>query len=278
MQTLIYDGSVVPSIFTYTQTGLTTGATYYFYLSAINFNGEGPQSSPAVYTACTQPSRLAAPKVISTTATTVNLVWNYPLDDGGCPLTSYILFLDDGNGGAFASFAPSDIMYQPYLLAYQIVLPSSQTGLNYRLYLRALNMIGYADSTIVNVILADVPQKPAPPTHDQTQTSASQIYVKYTTTGDNGSPIISYELQMDDGNGGDYTSLIGFSSQYLKLWYVVTSNITKGTTYRFRVRALNSVGWGSFSDPAYILAAQVPKKPAPPVFVSSSSSSITISF
>ena len=78
--------------------------------------------------------------------------------------------------------------------------------------------------------------------------------------------------------GGDFTSLVGNSTSYLKLWYIVESNITQGTTYRFRVRAFNAVGWSTFSNVGYILAAQVPMMPPTPAFVSSDSQSITMTF
>ena len=92
----------------------------------------------------------------------------------------------------------------------------------------------------------------AAPTTILAQTSATQIYVQYTAPSNSGSPILSYEVQMDDGQGGDFVSLIGVNPYYLKLWYVVTSNITKGTIYRFRYRALNAIGWGQFSDTAFL--------------------------
>ena len=110
-----------------------------------------------VFTACTKPYGLAPPTVTDTSQTSINLVWVPPTTDGGCDLIGYELFLDDGLGGPFVNTDSSDIMNKPYLLSYQIVLPVSQTGFNFRLYIRALNQIGYADSSIVSVILADVP-------------------------------------------------------------------------------------------------------------------------
>ncbi len=110
VESLIYDGSSMPSIFTFTKTGLTTGVAYSFYLSVVNFNGEGAYSLPGVYTACTKPSGLKPPTVTATTATTVNLVWQEPEDDGGCPLTGYVLYLDDGLGGSFTSFDSANVM------------------------------------------------------------------------------------------------------------------------------------------------------------------------
>lgn len=81
---------------------------------------------------------------------------------------------------------------------------------------------------------------------------------------------------MDDGKGGDFVSLAGYDSDYLKLWYVVTSNITKGTIYRFRYRAENKIGWGPYSDATFIQAASVPEKPPKPEFDESDSISITV--
>jgi hypothetical protein len=83
---------------------------------------------------------------------------------------------------------------------------------------------------------------------------------------------------MDDGKGGDFMSLIGFEENYLKLWFIVEGNLTKGTIYRFRYRTLNSVGWSLFSDTGFIQAANVPQKPPVPVYVSSVSTSITMKF
>jgi len=42
---LIYDGKGFPQATTFTKTGLITGQTYYFKVSALNFNGEGPKTS-----------------------------------------------------------------------------------------------------------------------------------------------------------------------------------------------------------------------------------------
>ena len=79
---------------------------------------------------------------------------------------------------------------------------------------------------------------------------------------------------MDNGLGGEYSSLVGYSSPYLMTSYMVNSGITRGNTYRFRYRAKNCKGWGSFSSELYVLAASVPS--APPAPQSSSVSSTTL--
>lgn len=42
---LIYDGKGFPQATTFTKTGLVAGQTYYFKVSALNFNGEGAKQS-----------------------------------------------------------------------------------------------------------------------------------------------------------------------------------------------------------------------------------------
>ena len=61
-------------------------------------------------------------------------------------------------------------------------------------------------------MLADVPGKPsAAPAVDKDGTSSTQITVTFTeVTDDGGSDIMSYELQIDDGKGGDFVSLVGY--------------------------------------------------------------------
>lgn len=82
---------------------------------------------------------------------------------------------------------------------------------------------------------------------------------------------------MDDGQGGDFKPVVGYLSDYLGLQFTVTSNVTKGTLYRFQYRAKNSIGWSKYSPVAYIQAAYRPKAPPQPVYVSSTKTTVTLS-
>lgn len=136
----------------------------------------------------------------------------------------------------------------------------------------ALSNVGY-------FVLAGIPSKPTDvPINHPAVTSDKTIKVTFANPppNDNGSPILSYELQMDDGVSGDFTSLVGYSSFSLLTQFTVMENIIKGRHHRFRYRAFNSVGWGDFSEEAAILAAKVPTTPARPNFVSYSLDALTI--
>jgi hypothetical protein len=74
-----------------------------------------------------------------------------------------------------------------------------------------------------------------------------------------GDEITSYNLQYDDGsNGQTWTNLCGYPYDEISLSHSVTDNIVKGVTYKFRVRAKNAQGWGSFSDVLDLVAARRP--------------------
>ena len=75
--------------------------------------------------------------------------------------------------------------------------------------------------------------------------------------------MLGYALYTDDATGdttgtSTWRELVGYSSIYSSTTYTMTSGITAGNTYRFKVMAKNKWGWGQFSDYTPILAAAVP--------------------
>jgi len=67
---------------------------------------------------------------------------------------------------------------------------------------------------IAYIILAGIPSKPTDaPVSDAQVTSDTRIKVDFAQPAplDNGSAILSYELVIDDGVSGDFTSVIGLA-------------------------------------------------------------------
>jgi hypothetical protein len=119
------------------------------------------------------------------------------------------------------------------------------------------------------MILAGIPSKPTDvPVSDPTVTSDTQIKVSWANPvpADNGSPILSYELQMDDGVTGDFVSILGFDANSLLKTKTVTVSVIKGRQHRFKYRAKNLVGWGPFSADSFVFAATKPRTPPIPYF------------
>ena len=99
------------------------------------------------------------------------------------------------------------------------------------------------------------------------QSSETQLevdWVALTSTADTGdSSILSYHLQWDSGSSGaTFTDLVGYPSNSLVLTYLVSSGVSSGNTYQFRVRAKNLYGWGAYSTVLSLKASSVPDQPS----------------
>lgn len=135
-------------------------------------------------------------------------------------------------------------------------------GSTYRFKVRAVNNAGFAESTsVLNAVLASVPDASLlGPDSDASVTNETCIKATYgpqdaSTNG--GSPLLSYELQFDNGKGGNFTSLVGFDSPSLETTFTVC-NLTFAGVYRFRFRTQNINGWSAFSPVNHIRAATIP--------------------
>lgn len=163
-----------------------------------------------------------------------------------------------------------------------IILSSLYLGQSHRYQLKATNEIGTTQSLVGYALFAQVPDAPsAGPTSDASITNKERIKVDWSAvTATGGSEILSYQIEMDDGDGGDFVALTGEGvagyTHYLKLSFTVYSNITEGEVYRFRYRAKNAAGWGAYSPITGIRAATVPQAPPAPQLSSVTNAAITL--
>jgi hypothetical protein len=73
-----------------------------------------------------------APTVLQVDKTTITLQWLPPSNNGGCPISTYEVYFDDGESGPFVLAAGSDISNKPYLREYTFTFTNAQTGLIFR--------------------------------------------------------------------------------------------------------------------------------------------------
>jgi hypothetical protein len=72
----------------------------------------------------------------------MTLTWVSPIFEGGCPVRSYSIYRDDGNGGDFVSVDPAIINNLPALRQHTVTFDAADTAKNFRIYLQADNIIG----------------------------------------------------------------------------------------------------------------------------------------
>ncbi len=84
------------NVLSFTDTGLTNGQTYYYYVKAVNVIGDGQASDEVSSFPRTTPS---APTIISATPGNgqVELLWTSP-NDGGASITGFILYRGTTSG------------------------------------------------------------------------------------------------------------------------------------------------------------------------------------
>lgn len=109
---LIFDGTGKPGIIGYLHANLKTRSAYRFKVSAVNFNGEGPDSAEAMFYSCLPPLDLTAPKYLTSDQTTLTIHWKLPLNINGCPIYEYKVYRDDGSNGDLTTLVGT---YEPHI-------------------------------------------------------------------------------------------------------------------------------------------------------------------
>lgn len=277
---MVYDGSKDAFTTKATVVELQSGLSYRFKVQSKNINGNSADSATSTIYACLVPSRLPTPTKVKTTSSAITISWAEP-QQNACAVTGFSIFRNTGNNDALSvTVDPADVEHRPSLRQYQVSGLTS-VGSTYWFKVRAFNNAGFSDSySVLAVVLADEPAQPLQaPVSDALVTNESRIKVEFGPQADDengGSPILSYELQMDDGIGGNFTSLIGGSKDSLETTFTISTGITEGGIYRFRFRSRNVNGWSLFSDIRYIKAATIPQRPPAPLLLSSTDASLTL--
>src|SRR5207249_9850486 len=88
--------ATIGNVTSYTNTGLASGHTYFYKVTAVNSAGTSPQSDEASATTFSIPS---APQNLQATAGTgnVTLAWQAP-SNGGSPITNYKIYRSTSSG------------------------------------------------------------------------------------------------------------------------------------------------------------------------------------
>jgi len=257
---------------THTQSaGVTAGGSYKFRYRASNKYGWGPFSDEVSILAASVPDQVAQPTT-SISNTFVKISWTEPTTNSAA-ITAYDIVIKESDGSTFTADTSNcdgtaaAIVLNKYCFVPMSTLRGSPFSLPFRatvaVKVRAKNAIGWgiysSESTTAAQIQTEPVQMAAPVRGSGS--SASQIQVDWTAlvlgTDIGDSAITSYNLYWDQGTGV-YVSLVGESSDSLATTFTVSSGITGGSTYNFKVRAKNKWGFGDFSSSTAILAAGAP--------------------
>ena len=210
-----------------TISGLTESTSYQVQVLARNAEDDSPWSPSG----SGQTGALGAPDVPTSLSATrgnqeVMLSWVQP--SGGAEVTGYEYEQD--LSGTWISTGSTDTDY---------TVRNLTNGQSYTFRVRAVNSAGRsaASTASASVTPATVP---GAPTGLSATVSHEQVELNWTAPASNGGePITDYEYEQ--GGSGTWISTGGTATSYTVM------GLTNGQPYRFRVRALNSVGAGAAS-------------------------------
>ena len=212
--------------------------TFEFEVRAINDNGNGAESDPATAT-------IDVPDNISLSMATVGnrqvtLTWSTPNNNGSAILRYQYWVYDN--------------VTETFVVPENTTIPNSDAdttsftitgltnGVTYTVVIKAVNTVGSPDDDPGTYTpMAGPPGMPSV----TVQSRVAALYVSWTLDDDGGSNITEYEIQWKSGaqsfdSSRQQAGLTGTNTRI--------ENLINGTEYDVRVRAMNSAGWGEWSD------------------------------
>ena len=216
-----------------TVTGLTNGTAYVFRVAARNLNGlssYSPASAPAV----TPFAPASAPAITTAVAgdSQATLTWTTPTDNGGSPITGYIV--------EFTSTAGTQTR-QVGAVNSTVIAPLVN-GTAYTFRVRAVTTAGTGTQSAPTAPVTPV-GLPGVPTGLAALGTNGSALLSWSAPASNGAAITGYIVEYTS-NAGTVTQAVGPATS------TTISGLTNGTAYTFRVAAMNVVGQSAFSAPA----------------------------
>ena len=235
-----------------TVTGLVNATSYLFRVSAVSSAGTSDSSITATATTGVP----GAPSSVLPTAlnTSVRLAWSAPLLNGGSAITDYVIEYSSDAGTSYAIFADG----------VSTSLSATVTGLingtSYLFRVKAVNSIGAgAVSGVISATPWSVAVTSAPRDVLISTVSLTQIAIRWTAPlTDGGSSVTDYIIEYSTNSG---TSWSTFTDNVNALTSIAVTGLTNGTSYIFRVSAVNGAGTSAVSASSAVAAPGVASQP-----------------
>ena len=228
---------------TYAHTGLASGSTRHYRVSAINANGAGTASN--VDSATTGTTAPGAPTGLTATAsgtTQINLSWSAPASDGGSAITGYKIE-SSSNGGSSWSDLVANTSNTTTTYAHTGLTASSTR--HYRV--SAINTNGSGTASNVANATTGATAPGAPSGLSATASGSTQINLSWTAPASTGgSAITGYKIEVSSNGGSSWTDQVANTSSTATTY--AHTGLASGDTRHYRVSAINANGAGTASN------------------------------
>ena len=212
---------------------LDNGTQYYVRVRAINDVGEGPWSTPPASATPAAAPGVPREMMIEPGNQQLTVTWQPPADDGGSPVTGYLVQWKD-TGEEFSDTERRATVTDP---RHQI--PSLDNGSTYTVQVRAVNLAGTGPPASETGVPVSVP---GPPTSLTFRSSMGNLLVSWDEPdNDGGSPVTGYLVQWKDT--GEEFSDTERRATVTDPRHQITG-LTIGNEHTVSVAAINATGTG----------------------------------
>ena len=234
----------------YTVSDLTNGITYTFEVRAVNAQGESTESNEDSARPATVPD---APTNLTAQASdrSVTLTWTTP-GNGGSAITKH-QYREKVGTGAFGNWTNIPNSAEGQANANSYTVSDLTNGIIYTFEVRAANAQG--ESTESNQDSARpaatvTSTAPPAPTNLTAQAGDRSVTLTWTTPGNGGSAITKHQYREKVGTGafGNWTNIPNSAEGQTNANSYTVPNRTNGTTYTYKIRAVNAQGESTGSN------------------------------
>ena len=241
----------IGAVFSYSDTTVTNGVTYYYHVTAVNAIGESEPSNQASAMPVAGPSVPDAPRNLVATPGngTISLTWSPPPWDVRSPITGYTVYRGTNSGNRSFSITLGNVTtYTDTGLA---------NGQRYYYVVTAVNAIGEGPpSTEVSAKPATVPNAPS---NLRAIPGNGKVTIQWSSAANNGAPVTNYTVYRGTTSGStSWLATVGAVNTY------TDTGLTNGVRYYYRVAAVNHVGEGPKSNEASASPSGGPSVPSVP--------------
>jgi fibronectin type 3 domain-containing protein len=243
------------NVTSWTDNGAANGTTYYYKVTAVNSVGESAASNELSATP-SQPATVPGAPTLNSAAAgngSVGLAWSAPSSNGGSAITGYKVYRGTSSGGETLLTTLGNVTNWNDNTA--------SNGTTYFYKVTALNPIGEgaASNELSATPSAPATAPSAPSLNSATPGNGSVALAWSAPSSNGGSAISAYKVYRGTSSGNEtlLTTLGNVTS-----W--TDSGVTNGTTYFYKVTALNSVGESAASNELSATPTQPATAPGPP--------------
>jgi predicted phage tail protein len=238
--------TVNASTLNFTDTNVSNGVTYYYYVTAVNEFGESEPSNEVSAVPCAVPSPPRNLTAIAGNAS-VALSWEPPADDGGMAVTNYTIYYGTNSGNYTMNMIVGN------LTGYTIT--GLTNGQRYYFAVSAINEVGESEKS--NEFSAVPCTLPSAPKNLTAVAGNRNVTLTWEPPADNGGAAVTNYTIYYGTSSGNYTNNITVGNITS---YTITGLIN-GQRYYFAVSAFNAVGESEKSNEVSAVPCTVPSAP-----------------